>query len=252
LIQHIISISGGKDGQITFSVSRVTKIVEEDEHDVYKKLSELQYKDYGVGGQADDGTMNSVSVEFSSPIFHIHSRARLSSKDLDSACEFLHDKVKKQEESNVQKLHLLHGVLRSIKSSDSDSDDTKNSRESTLRELIQTYFNSEQLDMPQFCTTHGISILPIHQEITSTEKQQIECDVHRLVYYAVTSLGYSDSRFTGRTIARIFYGLRSPLFQDSTIWRNSGLWSKYIKFNFNELCQVVTQKLEKLRRSMAT
>ena len=230
---------------MTFSVSKVAKIAGQDEYDVYLKLSELQYKDYGVGGQAADGTMNTVSVEFSSLMFHIHSRIGLSS---DSACEYLHDKVEKQEERNVQKLHLLHGVLRSIKSSDFDSNAIKNVRELTLKRMIQSYFDSKQLDMPQFCTTYySISILPIHQEITPTEQQLIERDVHTLG----NAFNYDAARFTGRTIARIFYGLRSPLFQGRK-WTKSGFWKKYISVNFNQLCQIATEKLEKLNHSRAT
>lgn len=202
------------------------------------KLSGLQYND-----QREDGTVHAVSVQFSGLIFHIHSRGRFSSEDLDRACEFLHQKVKKQEESNVEKLHLLHGVLRSIKSNDTDSEDMKKCRESTLRDIIHTYFNSKQLDMARFCETHDISVLPFHQEIPSTERQQIEHDVHSLAFKY-----WHDTRFTGRAIARIFYGLESPLFKRSK-FKNSGFWYHHLKFDFNELCQIATKKLEELNRS---
>ena len=221
LINIILSISGGNSGQIKFSVSTVTKVMKEDQileaHEVYTKLSKLQYNDYGVGGQRDDGTMNTVSVEFSSQIFHIHSRVGFSLEGLDRVCDFLRKKVKEQEESNVKKLHLLHGVLQSIKSSDSDSDYTKKCKESTLRQMIQTYFNNKQLDISELCTTHSISILPLHQELASTEKQQIEHNVHSLAFK------YKNVQFTGRAIARIFYGLKSPHFPDFK-WINSGFW----------------------------
>ena len=186
--------------------------------------------------------MHTVSVEFSSLIFHIHSRGRFSLEDLDGACEFLRQKVEKQEESNVEKLHLLHGVLRSIKSNDTDSDDIKKRRESTLRYIIQTYFNGKQLDMAQFCATHDISILPLRQKIPSTEQHRIEHDVHSLVY------SHDGTSFTGRAIARIFYGLKSPLFQGSK-WTKSGFWYSHLRFDFNELCQIATKKLEELNRS---
>ena len=234
-------VSGGNtDGQVKFSVSAVEKIMKKEAHEVYTKLSELQYNDHGVGGQRDDGTVNTVSVEFSSQIFHIYSRAGFSLEDLDRACDFLCKKVKEQEESNVKKLHLLHGVLQSIKSSDSDSDDTKKHKESTLRELIQAYFNNKQLNMSELCTTHSISILPLRQELTSTEKQQIEYDVNLFVFK-------HGVQFTGRAIARIFYGLKSPLFPDSKPWKRSGLWGKYLKVNFNQLCNIATKKLEELK-----
>ena len=238
----LLSVSEGKSpGQIKFSVSAVTNIMKTLEaHEVYTKLSELQYNDHGAGGQRDDGTITAVSVNFSSQIFHIHSHAGFSSEDLDRACEFLCKKVKKQEESNIEKLHLLHGVLQSIKSSDSDSDGTKKCKESTLREIIQTYFNDKQLDIDQLCTTHSISILPLHQELTSIEKQQIKHDVHSLVFKYKQRV-----HFTGRAIARIFYGLKSPLFPDFK-WNRCGFWRNHLKYDFNQLYQIATKKLEEL------
>ena len=189
--------------------------------------------------------MNTVLVEFSNSIYYVHTLPDLSSQNLDSVCEVLSQKVKIQEEKAVEKLILIHGVFQSIKLDNSDSESKlsdfiiKQDREINLRDMIHEYFTNEQLDMSHLCTPLA------HQQITSEQSEQIENDVHLFVF------NNQHVQFTGRAIARIFYGLQSPLFP-AMDWGCCGFWRKYLQINFDQLCEITTKKLAELTNSTAT
>ena len=105
------------------------------------------------------GAMSTVLTEFSGLAFHLRSPGDFTPEERDHICEFLSEKVKGQEEREVEKLHLLHAVLRSIAQRshfdfgrDSTNSDTvmggatSDTEQSTLRKMICRYFSSEGLD----------------------------------------------------------------------------------------------------------
>ena len=224
-------------------------------HIVRSELNDLQYNDRGTGGQRSNGARSTVLIEFSGLAFHIRSPGDFTPEERDQVCEFLSKKVKSQEEREVEKLHLLHAVLHSISQSshfdcDRDSDtegdmhvameDKTDMEQSSLRKMIQRYFSSEGLDV-QFLAMLGIPVLPVFQEITPEQEQQIRSDVHSL-----TTI-HSDHQFTGRTIARIFHGIASPLYPAEVWGRQHRFWRRHVCTNFNLLCQIATKKLLELR-----
>ena len=114
--------------------------------------------------------------------------------------------------------------------------------QSTLRDMIRRYFSSEGLDRT-FLTNLGIPVLPVLQEITPEQEQQVRSDVHSLVAI------HSDVRLTGRTIARIFHGIASPLFPAEVWERQHRFWRRHLSVDFNHriynlcfntLCQIAT------------
>lgn len=196
--------------------------------------------------------MSTISVEFSSPVFHICSPAHFSSEDLDMACGFLCEKVRKQEENLVEKLHNFHGILQLVKFNGASisgkamtmSDELMKSQGSILRKIIQMHFNDEQFSASNLCTALNSPLLPVCQQITSQEAEQIKYDVYLLLINSDPSV-----QFTGRAIARIFYRLGSPLFPAKR-WGKCWLWGKYIELNFDQLCQIATKKLEEIYQSV--
>ena len=217
-----------------FSIREVAKFLRKESNDVYMELSGLQYND-PVGGC---GTSNAVSVEFSTQVLYIRSPVRSSKDQADMVC-FLSEKIKKQEENLVEKLHLLRGILQSGTGSEIIMvDEATNIQGSILRRNIQLCFNDEQFNASRL----GIdgSFLPVYQEVSSKQALWIEFHVHLLL------TAYPRIPFTGRSIARIFYGLGSPLFPVWMWRRQKEFWGKFIEVNFDQLCRIATRKVEEL------
>lgn len=153
----------------------------------------------------------------------------------------------------MEKLHLLHAVLRSIAQRshfncgrDSANSDTvmdgatSDAEQSTLRKMICRYFSNEGLNRT-YLAKLDIPVLPVLQEITLDQEQQVRSDVQSL--HAI----HSDLWFTGRTIARIFHGIASPLFPAEVWGRQARFWRRHLDVDFNLLCQIATTKLLELR-----
>jgi ATP-dependent DNA helicase Q4 len=234
-----------------FSIRNVAKDMGKESNDVYMELSGLQYNDLGIDGR---GTSNTISVEFSSKVFHIRSAVCFSSSSssknqVDKVCEFLGKKVRKQEESLVEKLHLLRGILQSVNFNVTGSeiimiDKAVKIQGSLLRESIQRCFNDEQFSAS--CLGIDSPLLPVYQQVSSELEEQIEADVHLFLL-----INNPLIQFTGRAIARIFYGLGSPLFpaRDWAWGRCRQFWRKYIEVNFDQLCQIATKKVEEFHQN---
>ena len=244
-------------GEMTFSVIEIANSMGWESHIVRSELSGLQYNDRGTSGSSLNGARSTVLVEFSGLAFHIRAPGDFAPEERDHVCEFLTKKVKSQEEREVEKLHLLHAVLQSISQNshfncernDIDSETAVNESapaagarqsQSTLRDMIHRYFSSEGLDRT-FLANVGIPVLPVLQEVTPEQEQQVRSDVHSLVTI------HSDLQFTGRKIARIFHGITSPLFPAEVWGRQYRFWRKHLSVDFNTLCQIATMKLLELR-----
>ena len=111
--------------------------------------------------------------------------------------------------------------------------------QSTLRKMIQRYFSSNGLGIT-YLTKLDIPVLPVHQEITPEQEQQVRSDIHSLITI------HSDHKFTGRTIVCIFHVIASPF--PAEVWgRQHRFWRRHLNVDFNVLCQTATKKLLELR-----
>jgi ATP-dependent DNA helicase Q4 len=228
-------------------------------HIVRSELNGLQYNDRGTSGSSLNGARSTVLVEFSGLAFHVRAPGDFMPEERDHICEFLAKKVKGQEEREVEKLHLLHAVLQSISQNchfncerndiesesrmEEDSVPATGARQpqSTLQNMIHRYFSSEGLDRTFLASSLEIPVLPVLREITPEQEQAVRSDIHSL---AVT---HGDLQFTGRTVARIFHGIASPLFPAEVWGRQHRFWRKHLSVDFNTLCQIATVKLLELR-----
>lgn len=249
-------------GEMTFSVIEVANSMGWESHIIRSEINGLQYNDRGTSGSTlIHGAKSTVLVEFSGLAFHVRAPGDFTPEERDHVCEFLSKKVKGQEKREVEKLHLLHAVLQSISKNshvncerNGIASETRMEEESlrgvpavssrqpqsTLRDMIRRYFSSEGLDRT-FLANLGIPVSPVLQEITPEQEQQVRSDVHSLVAI------HSDVRLTGRTIARIFHGIASPLFPAEVWGRQHRFWRRHLSVDFNTLCQIATVKLLELR-----
>ena len=242
---------------MTFSVIEVANSMGWESRIVRSELNGLQYNDQGTSSSGLNGARSTVLVEFSGLAFHIRAPGDFTPEERDHICEFLTKKMKSQEEREVEKLHLLHAVLQSISQNshfNCKRDDTEyetrmeesvpavgaRQSQSTLRDMIHRYFSSEGLERT-FLASLGIPVLPVLQEIMPEQEQQVRSDVHSLIAI------HSDLQFTGRTVARIFHGIASPLFPAEVWGRQHRFWRKHLSVDFNTLCQIATIKLLELR-----
>ena len=248
-------------GEMTFSVIEVANSMGWESHIVRSELSGLQYNDRGTSGSSLNGARSTVLVEFSGLAFHVQAPGDFTPEERDHVCDFLTKKVKGQEEREVEKLHLLHAVLQSISQNshfncERDDDIQSETRmeeersipaagatqpQSTLHDMIYRYFSSEGLDRTFLTSSLGIPVLSILREITPEQEQVVRSNVHSLV------VTHGDLQFTGRTVARIFHGIASPLFPAEVWGRQYRFWRKHLSVNFNTLCQIATAKLLELR-----
>lgn len=228
-------------------MSKVAKSLGRKPHIVYSLLSRLHSYDQD-GSSRTKPTYDDMSIEFSGLLFRINTRGVVSPQERDGICEFLKKRVKQREEEVVNKLHVFHAVLGAISQerlslSDNGRGDAVRRPETNtkqLLEMVKRYFGSDGLDIP-YLVEHNIVIFQVPQMVASNKKKQIEADAHCLI------LRNPNRQFTGRTIARIFQGLQSPLFP-ALRWYECGYWRKYRDVDFDLLCQIASKKLSELAK----
>ena len=248
-------------GEMTFSVIEVANSMGWESRIVHSEFNGLQYNDRGTSSSSGlNGARSTVLVEFSGLAFHVRAPGDFTPEERDHVCRFLGKKVKGQEEREVEKLHLLHAVLQSISQNSHFYCERNNIEpktrleeersvptacaelpQSTLQDMIHRYFSSEGLDRTFLTSSLGIHILPILREIAPEQEQAVRSDVHSLV------VTHGNLQFTGRTVARIFHGIASPLFPAKVWGRQHRFWRKHLSVDFNMLCQIATVKLLELR-----
>ena len=225
---------------VSFSVVGLSDTMGWESHIVRSELRDLQYNDRQTSSKS--GINSTVLVEFSNLAFHLRSPGDLTTEERDLVCDFLCKKVKKQEESEVRKLHLLHAVLQSVSCNNFYKCFCKgdtNQNQVRLKALIHQYFKEElecehtlQLQVPVVKTEADLSLDLINR---------ICQDIYALVTI------HTDQKFTGRAIARIFHGIASPCFPAEVWGRQPRFWRKHLDVDFNLLCQIATKKLVELR-----
>lgn len=57
---------------------------------------------------------------------------------------------------------------------------------------------------------------------------------------------YPENNFTGRSIARIFHGVQSPVFP-AVIWSRCNFWRAHLKTDFNHIVKLANAVILKIR-----
>lgn len=71
---------------------------------------------------------------------------------------------------------------------------------------------------------------------------QIENDVRTMM------ARYPDNQFTGRTLARIFHGVASPVYP-AQIWFRCNFWRTHTRVDFNRIVTLANAVIVRCRRS---
>ena len=220
---------------ISFSYIEVASSMGWESHILRSELRDLQFNDRQTSSRSKS-SCSSVLVEFSDPSFHLISPGDMSPQDLDYVCEYLQKRVKAQEVLEVDKLHLLYSVLRSVAFDniyEYFSEGEKTQTRDRLVSLINDYFE-DSLD----CSTaaeRGIAVFKLPSEISAELEADISRDIRSLLSI------HTDRNFSGRNIARIFHGINSPSFP-AKVWASQRqFWRRHLHVDFNVLCQVATK-----------
>ncbi|CAB1320464.1 unnamed protein product [Coregonus sp. 'balchen'] len=174
-------------------------------------------------------TNRGVLVEFSNLSFYFRSYGDLTPDEMDRVCEFLHDRVVAQERTKLYQLKACFKAFRSVayKSCSFCTDELDESRSLKLKGLLGDYFDKRR-------------------ELDLSRKFQEEKDGgdEEVLMKCKSFLGNrSDEKFSGRAIARIFYGIGSPCYPAQTFGRDQRYWRKYIQFDFNEIIRFAIQEI---------
>ncbi|KAM6972986.1 ATP-dependent DNA helicase Q4 [Aplochiton taeniatus] len=184
----------------------------------------------------DKAGRSGILVEFSSLSFYLRSYGDLSPEEMDRVCDFLHRRVKAQENTQLYQLSACFKAFSSMAypSVSSCGDALEQGRSVQLKALLSDYF--EKRRDQTLCHS-----LEEEQEVSRLKlldwEGQIRADIRSFLSYR------SDEKFSGRAVARIFHGIGSPCYPARTYGRDRRYWRKYIKFDFNEIIRLATQEI---------
>ncbi|XP_062621086.1 ATP-dependent DNA helicase Q4-like isoform X2 [Saccostrea cucullata] len=230
---------GGKSfsstNQIEFPVVDVSDCMGWDSGLVKRELKSLSWNITSQGPQR-----TGVMVEFSDLAFHFTAPGDLSDEELDDVLEFLHERIQKQEKSEIQQLNYLSDSLRSVSHKNfwMSADALDEGKNRKLKEIINDYFE-------------GQSLLNQYKEKETEEKEQQPspqevgqaiADIRQLV-----CVHGHEHRFNGRAVARIFHGISSPCFPAQVWGRARRFWRSNMNLDFNFLVKLAVQELIKLK-----
>lgn len=172
-----------------------------------------------------------LTVEFSNLGFHIRSPGNLPPSELDEALDTLYKQKTSQELTSLQQLQVVHNTLTAVSEKYYHLCLAENysSKSAILKTDIRKYFSCEQ-------PLQGVEIT--HR--LCCDEDQIVADVRNLLGM------YRDNNFTGRAVARIFYGIASPNFP-AVIWGRCRFWRVHLNVDFNKLLLICTSEILKLR-----
>ncbi|KAI6649781.1 ATP-dependent DNA helicase Q4 [Oopsacas minuta] len=200
-----------KKGCVSVRISEVSRKMGWEYTTLKRELGSLAYNDRGTGGKQG----SSVIVEMTdlAYIFQMYHRDDNSIQDI---VRFLEEKIQDTELMSLSKLTLFSNMLTSTAS---DRDET------VFRERIRKYFEENMsATIPPNLT--DLTILPrLRQEINAF----------------ITT--HTDSKLTGRIIARIFQGISSPNYP-AHMWGSTPYWRSYMATDFHMIRKMAEKELQ--------
>ncbi|XP_029701297.1 ATP-dependent DNA helicase Q4-like [Takifugu rubripes] len=196
---------------------------------VKRGLRQLQWSTGKGGGRSG------VLVEFSSLSFYFRSYGDLSDEELDRVCQFLHNRVQKQEKTRLYQLTACFKAFKSVafQTVSCCKDELDDGRSLRLKSLLSEYFDKR-------CERSGV---PAPEDCEGFDKykildweDQIRADIRGFL------ASRSDEKFSGRAVARILHGIGSPCYPAQIYAKDRRYWRKYIQFDFNQLIRLATRR----------
>ncbi|KAK3610308.1 hypothetical protein CHS0354_029774 [Potamilus streckersoni] len=230
-----------KSSTVTFPVVKISDIMGWESGPVKRELKLLQWN-FGQGDESGP-RKSGVLVEFSDLAFHFRSPGDLSIAEYDDVLQFLHDRIQKQEKTQLRQLRYLYKSLKSVSHKNywmccDEVDQKKNEK---LKQILKDYFE-DQTDSLRNATSEDLDDNAEMEPVAKFSMDQLVSDIHQFI-----SVHGQEHSLTGRAIARIFHGIGSPCYPASTWGRVRRFWRSHLHVDFNIIVKIATQEIIRAR-----
>ncbi|XP_045192519.2 ATP-dependent DNA helicase Q4-like isoform X3 [Mercenaria mercenaria] len=232
--------SARKDGKnfsnansIEFRVVDVSDTMGWDSGPVKKEIKLLQWS-FDSGGPKRTGIM----VEFSDLAYHFRTPGDFTTEELDDILQFLHERIQRQEKSEIRNLSCLYQALKSVSHRNHwmCSDEADMSKNDKLKVILNQYFDQQLVNVEDDQKEMQDEPIP------EFSHGQLVTDIR-----AFYNLYGQEHSLNGRAIARIFHGIASPCFPATTWGRVRRFWRSHLDVDFNTLMKIATKELISFR-----
>lgn len=206
---------------------------------------------------------SAISVDYSDLGFRIRAPGDLSDEELDATLDMLYNRVQSQEKTQLMQLDNVFKGLSSVARKSCipcANVDEKDENSEQLKKLVREYFQSDETQANFELTEEpmvnvyklyyaSFSIVLNHRlnanilfnfQNESTPDGQIISDIRTMIGR------YPENNFTGRSLARIFHGVSSPVYP-AVIWGRCKQWRSHIKTDFNRIVSLANAEIVKIR-----
>ncbi|XP_054241389.1 ATP-dependent DNA helicase Q4 [Indicator indicator] len=204
---------------------------------VKRDLRQLQWDQRLQKGSSRKGK-SGVLVEFDDLSFHFRAYGDLSTDELDSVCDFLHQRVVAREKTALGQLRACFRAFQSVafQTWGPHAEEEKEERSSRLKALLSDYFEKE----PDGCEEEEEEeeeVEHLGDPRIEGQEAQIRADIRHFLDIR------PEEKFSGRAIARIFHGIGSPCFPAQVFGRDRRFWRKHLTFDFHRLARLATEEI---------
>ncbi|XP_057264064.1 ATP-dependent DNA helicase Q4-like, partial [Pezoporus wallicus] len=201
---------------------------------VKRALRQLQW-DPRLRRDGRSAGKSGVVVEFGDLSFHLRAYGDLSDEELDSVCDFLHQRVVAREKMALGQLRACFQAFQSVafQTYGPHPVDEEEERSSRLKALLSAYFEKEPVERGR---EEEEDEGPDGAQLQDWE-DRIRADIRRFLDIR------RDEKFTGRAVARIFHGIGSPCFPAQVYGRDRRFWRRYLCMDFHQLARVATEEI---------
>lgn len=172
-------------------------------------------------------------MEFFDLGFRILAPGDLTSHEQDLTLNQLYSRVKSQENNQLTQLENVCTGLSSVARRSAlicTSIEPNDKHSEQLKQLIRSYFQSTANSTLAIQT-------PEYDEATA---QIIVADIRTMIGQ------YPQNNFTGRSLARIFHAVQSPVYP-ALVWSRCKYWRAHLKIDFNYIVQLANVEILRLR-----
>lgn len=221
--------SDTNDNILEFPVIELASSIGWDSGICKHKLKNLEW--ITVNNQPKRSTLN---VQFNNLGFRLLAPGNLTDSQLDEALDSLYEHVVLQEKTSVKQLYALsYAVTAAVELSYIKClKDEVSEKETNLKRCIREYFSdAAALDKMK------------EPELKVIDEERISSDTRTLL------LMYRDNVFTGKAVARIFFGIQSPNYP-ALIWGRCKYWRTHLGEDFHAICKIATREILQMRQGL--
>lgn len=205
---------------------------------------------------------SSISVEFSDLGFRVRSPGDLSDSELDATLDLLYNRVTDQELTQLMQLQNVFNGMSTV-AFDSYSPVVNRPEEAErhsdeLKLYVRDYFQRAEMDRSVKITDEQDVrfffrrmnckrnvCFKYHVFFCFAQLKDVPDDVIKGDVRTMMSR-YPDNQFTGRTLARIFHGVASPVYP-AQIWSRCQFWRQHTRIDFNRIVSLANALIVKAR-----